>query len=136
MAINTALETFEDNAKRILWLPSITLGYTYTLSGVILQFALAVAAIGGAALFRSLIESDFVTDSEGEMAIRSAPFEWIRKQFPNWKTWLFAGFSLVYLVAVVYAPYQLYQHFTHQNVVLVGLAGVWWGILTVLLVNL
>jgi len=136
MAIDTALETFEDNATRILWLPSITLGYIYTLSGAILQFALAVAAIGGAALFSSLIESDFVTDSEEEMVVRPTPFEWVRKQFSNWKTWLLAGFSIVYLVAVMYAPYQLYQHFTHQNIVLVGLAGVWWGILTVLLVNL
>lgn len=138
MAINTALETFEDNdnAERILWLPSLTLGYIYTLTGATPQFVLAVAAIGGAALFSSLIESDFVIDSEGEMAIRSDPFEWVRMQFPIWKAGLFSGFAIVYLVAVVYAPYQLVLHFTHQDIVIVGLSGIWWGVLIVVLINL
>jgi len=138
MAINTALETFEnkDNAERILWLPSLTLGYIYTLTGTILQFALAVAAIGGAALFSSLIESDFVIDSEGEMTIRSDAYQWLRMQFPLWKAWLILAFAIVYFVAVVCAPYQLALHFTHQDIVIVGLSGIWWGVPIVGLINL
>lgn len=130
MAISIVVETFEDNAKRILWLPSITLGYIYTLSGDIFQFALAVTAIGGAQIFRLLMESDF----NPERGLWSNS-ELLREHSSNWQTWPLVGVATFYLVAVVYAPIKLYQHFTHQAIVLVGLAGVWCGILIVILVN-
>ena len=78
MAIDIVVETFEDNAKRILWLPSITLGYIYTLSGDFFQFALAVTAIGGARLFRFLMNSDFGS----EICVWSN-YEWTREHFSN-----------------------------------------------------
>lgn len=130
MAIDIVVETFEDNAKRILWLPSITLGYIYTLSGDFFQFALAVTAIGGARLFRFLMNSDFGS----EICVWSN-YEWIREHFSNFQIWPLTGIAVFYLFAGVYAPIQLYRHFTHHDIVLVGLAGVWCGIFIVILIN-
>ena len=130
MAINIAIETFEDNAERILWLPTLTLGYTYSLSGEIFQFALAITAIGGAQIIRFLMKSDF--DLERGLGSNN---KWTSEQFSNWQTWPLAGILIFYLAAVMYAPIQLYLIFTHQDIVLIGLAGVWCGILIVILVN-
>ena len=131
MAIDAAVKTFEDNSERILWLPSITLAYIFTLSGDNFQFALAVAAIGGAQLFRFLMESEFNPDQDVW-----TNNEWIREHFSNLQTWPLAGIAVLYVIAVLYSLFQLYQHFTHQDIVLVGLAGVWCGIIIVILVNL
>ena len=131
MVIGTAIDTFEDNAKRILWLPSITLGYIYTHSGDLFHFALAVIAIGGARLFRFLIESEF-TSKRGTLS----SVGWLREKFSNLQSWPLAGVALFYFITMVYAPIQLYQYFTHQDIVLVGLAGIWCGVLIVILVNL
>jgi hypothetical protein len=130
MAIDIVVETFEDNAKRILWLPSITLGYVYTLSGDILHFALAVAAIGGAQLFRFLMKSDFASERDIQ-----SNFEWVGENFSKLQVFSLAGIAVFYFFALVYAPLQLYLNFAHNNVVLVGLAGIWWGVLIVITVN-
>jgi len=131
MVIDATINTFENNGERILWLPSVTLGYIYTLSGDIFQFAMAVAAIGGAQLFRFLIESGFNPDQS-----LWTNGEWLRKRFSNFQTWPLAGIAVIYPGAVLYGLFQLYQYFTYQDIALVGLAGVWCGVFIVILVNL
>lgn len=75
--IATAIETFEGEAKRILWPPPITLGYIFTLSGYIVHFALAVAAIGGARLFVDILDLDLVVKSDDGDRMRGDAMAWI-----------------------------------------------------------
>jgi hypothetical protein len=135
MVINTALETFDDNSERIVWLPSITLGYTYTLSGDDVQFWLAVGAIGGAVLFKSLLESEYVSQNEGVNSLDKGLTYWFKKNFHGWKLWWISPFIIIYLISILYAPYQLYHHFSHQNILVVGLSGFWLSILVTILVK-
>lgn len=131
MVVDTAIETFEENTRRILWLPSITLGYIYTYSGDIFHFALAIIAIGGTQLFRFLIESEFTSKEDSFSSIT-----WLYESFSNIQSWPLAGVALLYFISMIYAPIKLYQYFTHQDIILVGLAGIWCGVLVVVLVNL
>lgn len=131
MAIDTVVGTFENNSERILWLPSITLVYLFTLSGDAFQFVTGVAAIGGAQWFRLLMNSDFTSGQRVQ-----APRKWFRENYSYSKIMLLAGLSMIYAAATIYALWKLYHHFTHQDLVLVGLGAVWCGIAMVVLVNM
>jgi hypothetical protein len=131
MAIDTVVGAFEDNSERILWLPSITLAYLFTLSGDRFHFVMAIASIGGAQWFRLLVDSDFASVRN----LRSAVV-WFMENFHFLKTMPLAVLSIFYATSVIYAPIKLYQYFTHQDLVLVGLGATWCGIAIVVLVNI
>lgn len=131
MAIDTVVGAFEDDSERILWLPSVTLAYLFTLSGDTFHFVMAIASIGGAQWFRLLADSDFASVQN----LRS-PVIWFIENFHFSKIMPLAVLSIFYATSVIYAPVKLYQYFTHQDIVLVGLAATWCGIAIVVLVNI
>ncbi|WP_155118383.1 hypothetical protein [Halorubrum sp. BV1] len=130
MAIDTAIATFEEDNERILWLPSVTLAYLFTITGNTAQFVIAVAAIGGAQWFRLFINFDF----SSKQGLKS-PRNWFEENYSYLRLMPLVVLSLIYASATIYAVLGLYRHFTEQDIVLVGLGIVWWGIAIVVLVN-
>lgn len=131
MPVDTVITTFESNSQRIVWLPSVTLAYLFTITGNISQFMLAVAAIGGAQWFIILINTDFDSNENAELSV-----SWIQGNFSRLVTTPLAILSAVYAFAVVYALRELYKQFRHEDIVLVGLGIIWCGIAIVILVNI
>ena len=134
MALDAAIETFEGKNKRILYLPAITLGYIFTISGTLSHFGLAVASIGGARFFSDLMSSDIYR--EGEDQLRDDVFSWLGSKLSTYQMWLYAIVSILYAIALVFALWQLFQYFDHSDPVLVGLAGIYWGVLIVVTLNI
>lgn len=133
--INPVLETFEGKAKRTLWLPPITLGYIFTLSGSSTDFWLTVVAIGGARLFIDITDSDLVVESENGERVRPDAMQWFQSNFSNVNTGLYGIVAVLYACAVPYGLLRLHHYFTHEDPVLVGLAAIYWGILVVVVMN-
>ncbi|WP_152418726.1 MULTISPECIES: hypothetical protein [Halorubrum] len=131
MAIDTVVRTFEGENKRILWLPSITLAYLFTLSGDKFQFVAAVIATGGAQWFRILINPEFTSRGSLPSAVG-----WLNKNYSFGEMSILSVLSVIYAGIAGYAIWKLYRYFTHQDLVLVGLGVIWCGIGIVVLVNL
>lgn len=125
--LDSAVEMFEDESERLLWLPAVTLGYIYTLSGAPLQFVLAVLGIGGARLFGDIINSELVEQTSAGPKFRDDTVEVLRSSYPLGKSWLLAIVGLGYIASAIIAVYALIQFFDHTNLILVALAATWAG---------
>lgn len=124
-AVDSVLGMFEGDAKRMLWLPVITLGYLFTLNGSPIEFWFGVTSIGGARLFGDLFDSD-VADADASQRMKIL-FEHYRQC--HWiSVWTLAAVMIVYGASVVISIFDLYSAFQPKNIVLVGLSGVWLGI--------
>lgn len=132
----SAVEMFEDESERLLWLPAITLGYIYTLSGTQTQFVLAVIGIGGARLFGDIIDSELVEQTPNGPKFRDDTFELVQKKYPLGKSWLFAIVGLGYVASVIVAVDSLIRFFVHSNLILVAIAATWAGAGLIVLMNL
>lgn len=131
----SAVEMFESDSERLLWLPTVTLGYVYTLSGAPLHFILAVVSVGGARLFGDIINSELVEHTSDGPKFRDDTFELLRSSYPLGKSWLFAIVGLGYVSSAFVAMYALIQFFNHSNLIVVALAMVWTGAGLVVLLN-
>lgn len=132
--IRDTAETFEGEAKRIVWLPSITLAYIFTLSGFQVDFLLAVVGIVGGRFFFDLVSIlEEISEGEEERSVR--PIRSIRKNSSN--TMIVGALLIIggYGISIVYGLFRLFIYFTHEDVVLVGLAVVYWGILLIVFIN-
>ena len=130
MAIDTVARTFEDKNKRILWLPSITLGYLYTLTGDVYQLVLAIVAIGGTQFFKQSMVADV---DLGDDTLSNV--QWFRDNFSVIKLIPTFPFALSYPMITGYSVFILYRHFTHQDMIVVGLGLIWSGVTMVVFVN-
>lgn len=132
-AVDGVIETFEGvESRRIVWLPTITLGYIYTLSGYLGDFALAVAAIGGARFITDLIRTEVFDDDDSFDERKEQVKSKMSTVAVGWVAMLLA----VYVYAVVWSILQLHAYFTYTDLILVGLAGVYWGTLLIVATNL
>jgi hypothetical protein len=133
VTLAAGMEIFEGiKPERIVWLPSITLGYIYSVSAFLPDFALAVVAIGGARFIIELIRSESF-DEEDSVVDKK---EQVESQMSTLSV-VFNGILMVlYLCAIVWGILQLFVYFTHEDLFLVGLAGSYWGILLILVRNL
>lgn len=132
----SAVEMFESESERLLWLPSITLGYVYSLSGNPTQFVLAVISIGGARLFGDIIKSELVEQTPNGPKFREDTFEMLRNNYPLGKSWLFAIIGLGYVASAIVAIDVLIRFFVHSNLILVALAAIWAGSGLIVIMNL
>lgn len=127
------IEVFEGQAKRIFWMPAITLGYIYTLTGNWIQFALAVVSIAAAKYFvdinRKRESYEYLSD---ELVIQKI-FNLIANHYSKRKLVLTLGFVLFYAISLVYSLALLFEHFNHNDPVLVGLSAVYLAIGLILL---
>lgn len=133
--VDSGIEMFEEKAKRILWPPSLTLGYVFALSGAWLDFGLAVAAIGGARLFGDIVDSTQVEEADHGEQLLGSTFTVLEEQFPVRKMTLLAIFTIAYVVAVGYGIWRLFLHFEHTDPILVALAGIYSGIVIIVTLN-
>lgn len=131
----SAVEMFEGESERLLWLPAITLGYVFTQSGAPVHFILAVVGIGGARLFGDIINSELVEQTPDGPKFRDDTFELLRSSYPLGKSWLFAIVGLGYVASALVAVYGLIQFFNHSNLIIVALAATWAGAGLVVLLN-
>lgn len=131
-----AVDMFEGESERLLWLPALTVGYVYTLSGEPAYFALAVIGVGGAKLFSDIIDSDLVEQTPDGPVLHDGAFKMIRSSYPLGKTWLFALVGLTYIASALVGVYGLYAFFDHSNLILVALAVVWGGSALIVLFNI
>lgn len=120
------LEMFEKKFQRILWLPALTLGYIYHLSGAWPDFGLAVAAIVGGRYFINLIDSWVVEDEN--LRLNNDATAIFRTGNSVLTNTTLAVVNVLYVVAAVYGAYRLEQVFTHTDPVLVGLGVVYWSV--------
>lgn len=134
--LDSTIELFEGESERLLWLPAITLGYIYTLSGTSADFWLAVAAVVGARFIHDLIDSWLVEDDNGGPRLRDDATASFQAGNSRLKNSVLAGLAVVYSFAIVYGAYRIYQFFTYTDPVLVGLAGIYWATTIIVLVNI
>lgn len=132
--LDSAVEMFEGKSSRILWLPSITLAYIFTLSGSIGDFALAVVSIGGARFYSDLAHRDSDNKTEDDDVIDASDILELAHNMSAIRTFIMAIVSAIYVFSIFYSSFRLYQHFTHTDIVIVSLAGVYWGILIVIVI--
>lgn len=125
--LEPVLGIFEGDRKRLLWLPSLTLGYLYTLSGATWDFVLAIVAVGGGKLLIGMLKSGLVPHEGGKSAgeIR----DYLQVELSVFQQFKYALVLVIYVFALICAPWRLYLYFTHTDPVLVGFAGVYFGIL-------
>jgi hypothetical protein len=121
------IEQFEGERRNLQWLTPITMGYIYTITGVWWQFVLTIVAIGGAR---------FATDLGKEVRNGDRTYTELIKS--GTEVPIVGGVVLIilgtpYAISMVSAPYLLYQHFDHTNLILVGLAAIYWGVAIILL---
>lgn len=116
--------------ERMVWLPTITLGYIYTLSGSLSDFALGVTAIGGARFCLALIQSE---EFDNKNAVRD--MQVLVSDLSTLTLLLYASLMALYALATVRGIYQLYIYFTHTDLILVGFAGVYWGALILVVID-
>ena len=128
------ISAFEGDAERLVWLPCLTLGYIYTLSGYLPDFALAVLSVAGARIFMDIFGSDEILNSETRGGATEDLGNWILPTNGRFKavigTALFA-----YAIALVWGLIRLGTFFTSSNIILVGLAGIYWGSLVIVALN-
>lgn len=131
-----AMQIFEDEAQRLVWLPSISLGYVYTLRGEPLQFVLAVAALVRDKHINNLIDwhRTQVYTRDDSFAGRYARL--IQNEFPQRKQWSTAIISVAHLFTMFYAPYLIWLHFSHSDIVLVALGILYSGLVGIVLTNI
>jgi len=133
VTLAAGMETFEGiKPERIVWLPSITLGYIYSLSGFLPDFALAVVAIGGTRFVIELIRTESFDEDDSVIEKK----EQVESQMSTLSVVFNGILMMLYLCAIVWGIFQLYNYFTHEDLFLVGLAGGYWGILLILVKNL
>ncbi|WP_340099471.1 hypothetical protein [Salinibaculum salinum] len=136
--VGDVLSVFEGESRRIIWLPPVTLGYIYTLSGSYLDFWLAVGAIAGARYFYDILEMAENRLTTGEDENKTGKDEWadISSDILGSLTGLKMLAILVYCAAFVLSIVQMYNFFSHEQPILVGLAGIYWGVLFIVVLNL
>lgn len=133
--VGEAIELFEGKARRILWLPPITLGYIFTLSGVWHHFALAAGSIGGAKLFSDIAKSGMLTDEGGKFGGFETGEEVVQERFSNLDIWRMFVLVVVYFSAMALGWIELYAFFDHTNPILVAISGIYWGGLLVVILK-
>lgn len=117
--LGETIETFEGEGERIFWVPAITLGYVFYLTGSRLDLVVAILAVTGGEYYISLFEAVETVESVKE---EQAIFSIIRGQANS----IFGKIVLYgvvggYSVAVIYGLRQLWLLFSHKDIVLVGL---------------
>jgi hypothetical protein len=129
--IQPVVELLEGESNRLIWLPPITLGYLYTITGETADFVLVVGAIGGSRLIMDLLDSEFV-ESEENPQMREDPFEWVDAHIPKRRG---AILLFSYAGCVARSIWQLFFYFDHRNPVIVALAAIYWGATVIVLTN-
>lgn len=134
-ATDQAIATLEGEAEQLVWIVPLSLGYIYTISGSELDFALAILSIGGARLFVDIMESDKIISSDGGEEVTQSVGKWVFTSLGNQTRLVYATVLFFYTAALVNALIQLGLRFDHTDPVLVGLAGVYWGSLVIVVMN-
>ena len=129
--IRDTISVFERGSKRILWLPVLAVGYTYTLTGVWWEFGLAVAAIGGARIFSDMVDA---LESGLEDVDMDGVIEYREEDSPL-KIWYLAVIVVLYAVAAIYSMWRLYDLFDHTDIILVALSLSYCGVAVIVAIN-
>jgi len=122
--------------ERLVWLPALTLGYIFTLSGTGLDFGLAIASVPGARIFYDVFGADEFknADSWGEGFEKLAGEQ--DEASGERRDILVAIPIILYAVTLVWALIRLREFFRHSDIVLVGLAGIYWGVASIVVANI
>lgn len=129
--LQPVVDLLEGESNRLIWLPPITLGYLFTVTGETVDFVLVVGAIGGSRLLMDLLDSDFV-DSEENLQIRDDPLQWVNSHVPKRRG---AVLLVLYAGCVGRSIWQLYFYFDHRDPIIVALAAIYWGATVIVLTN-
>lgn len=128
-----AAETFEDQGERIFWLPALTLGYLYTLSGAWIDFILAVVALVGGMYLIQVVET---VDEESDGTPRDDIIYLSKLANQSRKARIvFISHTLGYALTAIYSVWRLQLYFHHEDLVLVGLAIAYLGIILIIVLN-
>jgi len=133
--ITEAIDVFEGEAKRTFWLPAITLGYVATVSHSSIDFALAVAAIGGARFWIDFVESDLVDQDDQDDPLDDNILLILSSRLTGLSGYFTMAIGLIFPLAYLASPIRLWMVFTFYDPVIVGLSGAWAGIAVILLMN-
>ncbi len=118
--LKASLELLEGKANRLLWVPSIALGYMFTITASPIDFALSAYLILGARVLNDIMERIDEEEIETQQLPVAVP-NLVRENF----RWGGIGLSVVvlpYLVGVVRGWYLLYIHFEHTDLIIVAIS--------------
>lgn len=134
--VDSIIETAQgESSIDIYWLPGLTLGYIYYLSGVRMDFILAVLALLGARHFHDLSEN--LRDEQGDLDLEKTDRIFNFSSRGAIVSSIFLGSIKIIFVFTVYASLErLSEVFTHQDLILVGLSLAYFTILAVVVTQL
>jgi hypothetical protein len=124
----------EEDSGRMVWVPAISTGYIFTLSGFIPDFIVAVMSIVGARLFLVSKESGLFRHSDEGIGFANSAYGRVQHHFPLWRSLSIGVVALLYLVAWLYVPFRLAEYFEYRDPVLVAISGFYvWLVLEIVL---
>jgi len=118
--LESALKLFEGEGNRLLWLPAVTLGYLFTITGSAVDFVLAAVLIVGARAFSDIADEIDERDADHDDLPTVVP-EVLGEKFGD-KIWGFSIIAVPYVGGTVRGWYLLYDLFDHTDLVIVGLS--------------
>lgn len=133
-----ALGLFEGQAERVYWVPPLTLGYIYTITGDIFHFILTIIALAGGKYLYDVYKWRKDQNSEdGENQIIKildieVPkiwfFEFIKMVLEDYgaiRKLLTLALVVSWGISLWYSISLLFQYFDHSDLVLVGLGAIY-----------
>lgn len=131
MVVNNVVRMFEGEAHRILWLPPISLGYLFTVTGVPLDFWLAVFSIPGARLLHKVVRAIRHTVVEKDTTDPTTGMSNVLRGFDSVALVTFAVLLLIYGSTFIRSILQLRAYFSQNDVIIVGISILYWGVFLV-----
>lgn len=132
--VGEVLEVFEGKGERLLWLPAVTLGYIYFLSGNIADFGFAVLAVTGGKYLMDFIDEVDQLPEEEQTGLHIYP-ELLDQGGSKIRIALLHIVTVGFALTSIYSVWRLNEQFVHDDLVLVSLAITYCGFLAILLMK-
>lgn len=131
--IGESLNLLEGENDRLLYLPAITLGYLFTITGSSVDFALAVVLVAGGRALSDIVGR--FEDRDGELeGLPTEVWRYVEDKHQGFVT-LLGLILLLYGVGTVKGWYLLYKLFDHTDLVIVGISIGYCAVFIIVLAN-
>lgn len=119
---NAALGLFEGQAERSYWLPPITIGYIYTLTGDPVHLAISAVSLAGAKYMYDAWRWKNRQDFDDDEFWLTKFLSMVMEEYSGRKKVLTLIYLLAWLYSIFFAVSLLRDNFVHTDPVLVAFA--------------
>jgi len=134
--LGESLDLLDGENNRLLYLPAITLGYLFTLTGSSYDFALAVVLVAGGRALSDIVEKLQSVEEDGDLEnLPADAWEYADEISLVFIAYL-AVIFLLYVFGLVWGWYLLYKLFDHSDLVIVGISIGYCGVILIVLANI